>query len=140
MTPTPTDAARPARRPQLILKVAPDDGAPRAARGLVRLAWGVMGFGDSYDAEVVVSELVTNCVLWAAQTSPAILVHVYPETENALAVIEVMDGSRELPHEVEAGPDAESGRGMAIVRELVKDYQIHRSTAGKVVRVALTAS
>lgn len=44
---------------------------------------------------------------------------VYPETDNALAVIEVMDGSLALPNDAEAGPDTESGRGMAIVRELV---------------------
>jgi len=86
-------------------------------------------------ALLLVSELVTNAV--AATTAQ-------PEPEPAAArpivqtlrhqpgriVIEVSDSAPGPPVITDAGPDAETGRGLAIVQALSKEWSYHYPPAG----------
>ncbi|MFE4356102.1 ATP-binding protein [Kitasatospora sp. NPDC056800] len=66
-------------------------------------------------AELIVSELVGN----AAKTGCQLRMKVTVERVTDRCVrISVRDGSRTLPCLIEAGPEAESGRGLALVHHL----------------------
>jgi hypothetical protein len=52
-------------------------------------------------------------------------------------VIQVRDSSDELPARRDAGPDAESGRGLMLVDALGTDWGAYRTGDGKVVWVSL---
>ena len=87
-----------------------------AARRLVRIALFGWELEDLVEAaELIVSEFVGN----AAKTGCQLRMAVTVERITAGCVrISVRDGSRILPCLIDAGPAAESGRGLALVHHL----------------------
>lgn len=85
-----------------------------ALRRTVRLHLGSWGLHDISDrAQLCVSELVSNVITHVGIGTPATLVVAMSDTRLR---IEVHDpDTRALPTLVDAMPDAESGRGMALV-------------------------
>ncbi|MFE7531970.1 ATP-binding protein, partial [Kitasatospora sp. NPDC057542] len=106
--PPAADAAR------ALLPYEPQSAA--AARRLVRTTLPGWGLEDLVEAgELIVSELVAN----AAKTGCRLKMTVTVERITDRCVrISVRDGSRVLPCLVDAGPAAESGRGLALVHHL----------------------
>ncbi|WBP86548.1 ATP-binding protein [Kitasatospora cathayae] len=107
------------------------------ARRLVRAKvqeWGLDDLMD--DAVVIVSELVTNSVETCCQTR--MLVGVRRPSDHTLRIL-VSDGSRSMPVMVQAGPDATSGRGLAIIHRLTHGrWGVTLLPFGKVVHADLT--
>ncbi|MFI7085556.1 ATP-binding protein [Streptomyces anulatus] len=87
------------------------------ARHLVRLAldvWGLTAVQD--DAELVVSELLTNAVLHARRGDSVRA--TVTRLEEGRVRIAVVDLSKDRPTPRDAGGDEESGRGLEIVETL----------------------
>ncbi|MET8626114.1 ATP-binding protein [Kitasatospora sp. NPDC004669] len=75
--------------------------------------WGLDDLVD--DAAVIVSELATNSVKTGCQTR--MVVAVRRPTDRIVRIL-VGDGSRSMPVMIQAGLDATSGRGLAMVHRL----------------------
>ncbi|MDH6111904.1 anti-sigma regulatory factor (Ser/Thr protein kinase) [Kitasatospora sp. MAP12-15] len=87
-----------------------------AARRMIRnklVEWRLPVLID--DAELIVSELVANAADTGCQR--CMIVAVRRITETTIRIL-VRDGSRSMPCLIDAGPNAESGRGMRLVHEL----------------------
>jgi anti-sigma regulatory factor (Ser/Thr protein kinase) len=84
------------------------------------------------DVVLVVSELVGNAVLHAVAASDHEL-HVRWEIEPDAVVVRVVDGTAEMPMPMTppAEPDAPSGRGLAIVAALARDWGVQCDEHGK---------
>jgi GAF domain-containing protein/anti-sigma regulatory factor (Ser/Thr protein kinase) len=80
------------------------------------------------DAELVVSELVTNALLHAG---PPVTLRV--EVTPPKVRIEVGDTSRVTPVRALARSDAMTGRGLALVAALARDWGVEPTAEGKVV-------
>ncbi|WP_053651032.1 ATP-binding protein [Streptomyces sp. XY431] len=108
-------ALRHATRPATVsLPYRPESVA--VARCCVRAKldeWGLDELVD--DASVIVSELATNAVRTGCRTR--MIVAVRRPAEHLVRLL-VVDGSGAMPVMVEAGSDATSGRGLAIVHRL----------------------
>ncbi|MGW5925214.1 ATP-binding protein [Streptomyces anulatus] len=88
-----------------------------SARRLVRLALDVWGLTEvQVDAELVVSELLTNAVLHARR-GDSVRVTATRLGEGRVRIA-VVDLSKEQPSPRDAGGDQESGRGLDIVATL----------------------
>ncbi|WP_373604658.1 MULTISPECIES: ATP-binding protein [Streptomyces] len=88
----------------------------RSARRLVRLAldvWGLTSVQD--DAELIVSELLTNAVLHARRDSVRVSAMRLGQGRVRVAVVDL---SCDRPAGSPAGDDQESGRGLDIVATL----------------------
>ncbi|MFH9355367.1 ATP-binding protein [Kitasatospora sp. NPDC017646] len=110
-TPTPRPAASCART---LLPYEPQ--AASAARRLVRTALRGWGLEDLVEAgELIISELVANAAKTGCQRKMTVSVE---RITDRCVRISVRDGSRVLPCLIDAGPAAESGRGMALVHHL----------------------
>ncbi|MER7848382.1 ATP-binding protein [Kitasatospora sp. NPDC096077] len=103
-----------ARRARALLPYEPQSAA--AARRLLHTTLREWELDDLVEAgELIVSELVGN----AAKTGCRLRMAVTVERITARWVrVGVRDGSRVLPCLIDAGPDAETGRGMALVHHL----------------------
>jgi anti-sigma regulatory factor (Ser/Thr protein kinase) len=100
-----------------------------AARAFVRSrlsAWEMRGCID--DAVLVVSELVTNAVLHARSAVRLRLVNDGPAVR-----VEVYDENTRLPVPGASGPDATSGRGIAVVSAVAESWGMELEGDGKVV-------
>ncbi|WP_329492994.1 ATP-binding protein [Kitasatospora herbaricolor] len=87
-----------------------------AARRLVRTALQGWEMGDLVEAgELVVSELAGNAAKTGCRRSMAVTVE---RVTDRSVRISVRDSSRTLPCLIDAGPAAESGRGLALVHHL----------------------
>lgn len=87
-----------------------------AARRLVRTALRGWGLGDVVEAgELIVSELAGNAAKTGCRGSMAVTVE---RVTDRSVRISVRDSSRTLPCLIDAGPAAESGRGLALVHHL----------------------
>ncbi len=80
------------------------------------------------DAEIVVTELVTNAVLHGA---PPIVLRVSGRRERVR--IEVVDCGRNVPLRLHRGVDGMTGRGIAVVEALSNTWGVEPSGTGKVV-------
>ncbi|MFD8085217.1 ATP-binding protein [Kitasatospora sp. NPDC059722] len=104
-----------------------------AARRRVRtriVGWGVLLDEDSRLAlDTVTSELVTNAVRHTQK--PMLTVAVYVSVRLRRVLVEVYDGSIELPPRRRAGADAESGRGLALVECFALAHGAERTERGK---------
>lgn len=86
------------------------------ARHLVSSALRVWGLEElEYAARIVVTELVSNAVVHARQSSVRVTVTRLDRLEVQIAVV---DMSRDLPRPRPVGVDEESGRGLALVAAL----------------------
>ena len=112
---------------------APADARRAAREALVR--WRLPELVDT--VVLAVSELVTNAVRYGR---PSVSLDMQRSPEQVR--VEVHDGDPTEPPtgRGEVGPDAESGRGLAIVQELADDLAVEQlPDDGKVVRVSFDA-
>jgi anti-sigma regulatory factor (Ser/Thr protein kinase) len=102
--------------------------APRVARAHVRDFLLDLDSADLVaDVELVVSELVTNAVLHGTGQ-----VQLRLEMVDGAVSVGVLDGGRAQPRPPGRGHGAESGRGLALVAGLTRDWGIRPdSTGGK---------
>jgi hypothetical protein len=106
------------------LELAALETAPSCARlhAKARLAeWGLSAIVD--DAEVVVSELVTNALLAPPELeeSPA-LIRLWLLGAASQLVVVVWDGSRQPPELTQVPAMAENGRGVWLISMLSSDW------------------
>ncbi|WP_159398520.1 ATP-binding protein [Streptomyces sp. MJM8645] len=121
---------------ELLLPYLPESvGAARRFVAATLREWGLGDLVD--DAAMIVSELVTNSFKTCCQTR--ILVGVRRPTDRIVRIL-VGDGSRSMPVMVQAGPDATSGRGLAMVHRLTRGrWGVTLLPFGKVVHADLVA-
>src|SRR4051794_18055425 len=120
------------------LDVGLDDGpdAARCARRLVAAQlgeWGVPDLAD--DAELVVSELVTNATLHGV---PPIRLRIGRQWAGGR--LEVVDASGVAPQSSSGAPLDTVGRGFTIMAALAAGWRCHPEGAGKVVWCALSTA
>jgi anti-sigma regulatory factor (Ser/Thr protein kinase) len=119
----------------------PEPAAAGRARRLTRdtlASWYLDDLAD--DAETIASELISNALDVATEprgTLPAIIFAIHRRPDE-LRII-VWDNGPGQPHPAEPGPDAETGRGLAIVRHLSHQWGWWPTpiSGGKVVWAAL---
>ena len=118
-------------RDTLILEAAAD-AVPLARAHLRQLLSGWGQAELSPDAEVVVSELVTNAVAASAGLRLAAApVLVWLGSDSCCLLLAVADVSPRPPVRLDLGPDAEGGRGLALVEALSSRWGWHPvSTTG----------
>lgn len=102
--------------------------------------WGLTHLTE--DAELLVSELVTNAVAAAADADQIPPVRIWLLADGTRVLILVWDVSPRPPVPVNAGQDCESGRGLLLVEAISQQWDWYRpvDTDGKVVWAALGAS
>ncbi|MER7771296.1 ATP-binding protein [Kitasatospora sp. NPDC096140] len=107
-----------------------------AARHLVRVKLTEWELPDLIDgALLIISELVANAVGTGCQTH--MIVAIRRPTDHTVRLL-VSDGSASLPVRIDAGPDAESGRGLDLVHNLTKGkWGVQLWHRGKVVHADL---
>ncbi|GAA0293697.1 SpoIIE family protein phosphatase [Kineococcus aurantiacus] len=108
-----------------------DTRAVRAARDHLRTtlaAWDLSSAAD--EAELVVSELVTNAVLHSGSPAALTLRH---DREDRLLCVGVEDGSTRHPQPRDSDEDATGGRGMHIVQLLAHRWWVAPTGDGKTV-------
>ena len=105
----------------------------RHARAAIRQALAAWGMGHlSDDAELLASELVANAAEHGTDRSIGLAVRRHAEPgEQPGITCEVTDTSPAMPHRTAPGPDAERGRGLAIVEALAQTSGVRASQAGK---------
>jgi anti-sigma regulatory factor (Ser/Thr protein kinase) len=113
------------------------DGAVPSARAHARRLLREWGHAElAEDASVVVSELVTNAVIASAELRPAIgPVRVWLGSDTTCVLVAVADASPGPPVRLNLAPDAEGGRGLALVEALSTRwgwYRVRPATAGLV--------
>lgn len=119
------------------LDLGPLAGAVPCARLHARAIlaeWNLASLAD--DAEVIVSELVTNAIRASAQP-----VTLRLRADGQVLLIEVEDAVTGIPQAAPHPPDAESGHGLEIVTALSERWGFHHPPGGgKVVWAALPVS
>ncbi len=126
------------------LVTAARPNAAGLARVMVTTAlrrWGVERLAE--DAAVIVSELVTNAVQATGSTAGRLpweqlrdvgMIRVQVTRRTTCALIECWDSDPSAPPELtDIPPDAESGRGLAIVDALSERWGFYPSSGGEVV-------
>ena len=100
----------------------------RARRAVVQVLRDA-GREDLCDtAALLVSEVVTNAVLHGDGT-----VEVRADVRDVVLRVEVEDDGPGVPALRDAGPDAEGGRGLALVEALSRDWGVQQVAGGKYV-------
>ena len=109
-----------------------------ALRRIMRLHLGLWGLHGVIDAaQLCVSELVSNVITHVGPGTPATLV---VSMSGSRLRIEVHDSdTRALPVLLDAGPDAESGRGMALVTAVTDRWGVQMRADQKVTWCELPA-
>ena len=112
--------------------------ARRHVRGLLR-QWKLDALADG--AELVVSELVTNAVRAAGGTGVRAPVRLWLLSDGHSILILVWDDSPQPPTRLDAGDDAENGRGLLLVEALSTQWSwwLTDHCGGKVVWAHLAA-
>ena len=132
----PTSACQPGPgEPGGVLRadLATGPAPARQARAAVRQALAAWGMDDpSGDAELLASELVANAAEHGdgAPISLALRRHTEPGGQPGLTC-EVTDTSPAMPQPADPGPDAERGRGLAIVAALAHSSGVRTTGTGK---------
>ncbi|MEU8801260.1 ATP-binding protein [Spirillospora sp. NPDC048819] len=106
--------------PPLVLD--PSDEAPAKARRYLTDRFRELGHADDFIGRLVVTELVTNSYKHVGVGH--IIVHIFPDGLEPLTVIEVSDESSALPVVQGEDDDAESGRGLLLMAQLVHDWGV----------------
>jgi anti-sigma regulatory factor (Ser/Thr protein kinase) len=114
------------------LRVAGGDAAPRAAReAVVSVLDGQVGAQLLSDAQLIVSELVTNSVVHA-QMGPDDAIDVdLGLSGDRLRIAVADDGAVTLPHAVDPDIDRASGRGLLLVERLSRAWGVIRERSGR---------
>jgi anti-sigma regulatory factor (Ser/Thr protein kinase) len=102
------------------------DAVPSARAHLRQLLrqWGYAELEE--DASVVISELVTNAVVASAELRPAVVpVLMWLGSDRRRLLAAVADASPQPPMRLNLGPDAERGRGLALVEALSARWGWH---------------
>ncbi|MFI9772561.1 ATP-binding protein [Streptomyces sp. NPDC052415] len=115
------EACMPRRPWDLAFTAEPAEVA--ALRRVMRLHLGVWGLHDTVDqAQLCVSELVTNVITHTGRGTPATLA---VSMSGTYLRIEVHDpDTRALPTLLDAAPEAEGGRGMALVNAVADRWGV----------------
>jgi serine/threonine-protein kinase RsbW len=105
-------------------------GQVRAVRDFVRL--GLAGHPAAGDAVAVASELAANSVAHggSGRSGGMFTVHVAAVNDRAAGLVLTELRGDDVPEVRDAGPDAESGRGLVVVRSLTSVFQV--SDAGEI--------
>ena len=117
------------------LALAAVEGSVPSARAHLRQLLCDWGHEEiSEDAAAVVTELVANAVVASAKLGPAVAsVLVWLGSDRHCVLLAVADASPRLPVRLTVGPDAEGGRGLALVEAFSHRWGWHpASTAGLV--------
>ena len=126
--------------PQLISLALP--GTPESvpvARWHVRAALGLHGLGEyADDAEIIVSELVTNAVQHACDNGTMTIgVTLTAAGSPAAVTVAVSDASPHGPIRCETAAGSEQGRGLQIVHALSAHWGWRPEDGGKAVFAVL---
>jgi anti-sigma regulatory factor (Ser/Thr protein kinase) len=78
--------------------------------------WGLTALAD--DAELIVSELVTNALEACPPKDAVAALRLSLSSDGSRLLIEVLDGSSHPPERTGAGRDGECGRGLLIVETI----------------------
>lgn len=105
-----------------------------ARRFLAQTLRGWAATGLEWPASQVVSELATNAVIHAGTAFTVVLV-----MQGDALRIEVRDGSVLLPRQRRYGLSATTGRGLALVDTLTRDWGVQPSVTGKTVWCVLSS-
>jgi anti-sigma regulatory factor (Ser/Thr protein kinase) len=110
-----------------------DLAAARQARSAIRQALAAWGMGRlSSDAELLASELVANAAGHGDGQPIGLTLRRHTEPGGQPGITcEVTDTSPAMPSPAEPGPDAERGRGLAIVQALAHSSGVRASQVGK---------
>ena len=111
--------------PTLVLH--PTDRAPVLARRFVAERFRQWEHCDDYIGRVVVTELVTNAYRHGAGF---IVVRVFRDERDGLAVIEVWDHGPGLPVVGSEDHDSTSGRGLLMMSQLVHQWGTRATMEG----------
>jgi anti-sigma regulatory factor (Ser/Thr protein kinase) len=105
---------------------AASPGVARRFTGSTLSTWGLDLHGDV--AQLLVSELVTNAI-HHGRTTCSLELRATPSVLRAA----VADDGAGVPRLQHAGPDDDSGRGLAIVDALASRWGVEPTSSGKVV-------
>ncbi|MEU8121144.1 ATP-binding protein [Spirillospora sp. NPDC049024] len=106
--------------PALVL--VPNKQAPGLARRYLTERFAELSHPDDFVGRLVVTELVTNAYKHVG--AGHIVVRVFPDVREPLTVIEVWDESSALPVIQCASDEAEGGRGLMLIEQLVHDWGV----------------
>lgn len=133
------------------LTLAPLPSAASWARRHTRAvleAWQLQA-DDIENAELCVSELVTNAVKFTAPRAVHVIYSIMPDLKPIsltlrhradVLIIEVCDPDPTPPVPAESGTDGESGRGLMLVRAVSKEWNYYLPpTGGKTVYCVISA-
>jgi anti-sigma regulatory factor (Ser/Thr protein kinase) len=111
------------------LHLSPDYSAAARARHFVADTMRAWGCDDAIpDAELLVSELVTNAVLHARSAT-----HLTIERDGATLRFSVCDSSPTRPRLRDYGPEAVTGRGLLLVDRIARRWGVEADGEGKCV-------
>ncbi len=107
--------------------------SPRQARAAIHQALAAWHMDQlSGDAELLASELVANAAEHGDGRPIGLSLRRHAEPGGRPGVLcEVTDTAPPIPQQRQAGPDAERGRGLAIVAALAQSSGVRASQAGK---------
>lgn len=115
--------------PVVSLQLPPDHAAAARARRFVADTMREWGCDDAIpDAELLVSELVTNAVLHARSATRLTI-----ERDGATLRFSVYDTSPTRPRLRDYGPEAVTGRGLLLVDRIARRWGVDPQAAGKCV-------
>jgi anti-sigma regulatory factor (Ser/Thr protein kinase) len=106
---------------------------------LVLAEWGLTGLSEQ--AELVVSELMTNAVTASRSLEWLTPVRLWMLSDRAQVMIAVWDANPHLPARVDADDLAESGRGLRLVDAITAHWEAYATpqAGGKIVRAVIDA-
>jgi anti-sigma regulatory factor (Ser/Thr protein kinase) len=116
------------------LTLAPEPSSVALARLTLRAAlwdWQIDHLAD--DAQLVITELVTNAIKFANSARAYIYLHKDDSASGGTLVIEVIDDSQVFPAIVDADADDESHRGLVLVDALCSEWGSDLVDDGKTV-------
>ncbi|MGR7001251.1 ATP-binding protein [Yinghuangia aomiensis] len=122
---------------RVCVRLARDPGSVPCARAVIRAVMADLGIkGEAAEnAELIVSELVTNAVRVAAPADRVVGLRVAHEAEGRRLRIEVSDGGAGLPEPRCPGGEELGGRGLLLVAALSDCWGVrpHEGATGKTV-------
>lgn len=135
-------AGAPPRYPPVRLHLPVNRLAQRHARETLRRAlndWDLEVLAG--DAELLISELVTNAVEHGDGTPIELTIGRHQGADGETGILcEVTDTAPTLPTARAAGPDSERGRGLHVVSALATDSGVTKNARGKTAWFTLNAT